>query len=233
MNIGSNTNCEKIVDVIIEDIMHGKLLKGEKLPTERRMAEDMGVSRASVREALKSMESMGITMSIQGSGTYITSTPEMAINRPLCALFALSQGTIENVMQLRIVLETAACWDIIETASDERIKAVCELCRYDYINLPVAEQTVLDARFHESLVKMSNNSLVKYLYITLSSLMDVYREKVLEETYKLDENKITREGHYAICDALTARDTIGVGLAIKEHLELTGEYREALVNNVQ
>ena len=101
-----DTNYEKLVDRLLEQIMRGELRKGQKLPTERQMAEDMNVSRTSIREALKSLGAMGITYSIQGSGTYITDHPENTINKALCALFALSDGTLDNILQLRILLET-------------------------------------------------------------------------------------------------------------------------------
>ena len=103
-----DTNYEKLVDRLLEQIMRGELRKGQKLPTERQMAEDMNVSRTSIREALKSLGAMGITYSIQGSGTYITDHPENTINKALCALFALSDGTLDNILQLRILLETDA-----------------------------------------------------------------------------------------------------------------------------
>jgi GntR family transcriptional repressor for pyruvate dehydrogenase complex len=81
----TNTNCEIIVDRVLDQITSGALKKGDKLPTERQLSESMNVSRASVREAIKSLESMGIAESIQGSGSYITDSPEKTINRPLCA----------------------------------------------------------------------------------------------------------------------------------------------------
>jgi DNA-binding transcriptional regulator YhcF (GntR family) len=143
----TNTNCEIIVDRVLDQITSGALKKGDKLPTERQLSESMNVSRASVREAIKSLESMGIAESIQGSGSYITDSPEKTINRPLCALFALSNGTLDNVLQLRIMIETNVCRDIILNARDDEIQAICSLADYDYIGLPSHDQAVLDARF--------------------------------------------------------------------------------------
>ena len=80
--------------------------------------------------------------SIQGSGSYITDTPEKSINRPLCALFALSNGTLDNVLQLRIALETAVCKDIILSARDDEIETVCGLADYDYMALPTSDQAM-------------------------------------------------------------------------------------------
>lgn len=226
----TNTNCEIIVDRVLDQITRGALKKGDKLPTERQLSESMNVSRASVREAIKSLESMGIAESIQGSGSYITDAPERTINRPLCALFALSNGTLDNVLQLRIMIETNVCRDIILNARDDEIQAVCALADYDYIGLSAHEQAVLDARFHNAIVQMSHNTLLKYIYYTLSSLMDMYRERVLRQTFLMDENALTRDGHFAICRALTARDSAAAERAIAEHLDLNDIYRQSLLS---
>ena len=201
----SSTNYKKIVDAVLDQINHGQLQKGDKLPTELSLATKFDVSRTCVREAIKSLEAMGIVQSIQGSGSYITNTPELSINRPICALFALSNSTLENVLDLRIVLETDVCRNIIRSATDDEIERLCALADYDYIGTPIDRQSVLDSQFHNSLMR------------------------VLEETWRLDENALTRAGHQAICQALRDRDEAAVAAAIYDPLTLTGPYRECLI----
>ena len=238
----TSINYKKIVDDVLEKISRGELQKGDKLPTELCLATKFEVSRTCVREAIKSLEAMGIVQSIQGSGSYITNTPELSINRPLCALFALSNGTLENVLDLRIVLESDVCRDIIRTATDEQIERLCALAAegkslpfaiedadYDYNELPIERQAALDSQFHNALMRMSHNALIKYIYTTLASLMDIYRERVLEKTWRRDENALTRAGHMAICQALRDQDEAAAAAAVYEHLALIGEYRECLI----
>jgi len=225
----TSTNYKKIVDDVLDQINHGQLRKGDKLPTELSLTTRFDVSRTCVREAIKSLEAMGIVQSIQGSGSYITNTPELSINRPICALFALSNGTLENVLDLRIVLETEVCRDIICNATDDEIERLCAFTDYDYLALPIEQQSVLDSQFHNALMRMSHNSLIKYIYTTLSSLMDIYRERVLEKTWRRDENALTRAGHFAICQALRDRDAAAAADAVYNHLALTGAYRECLI----
>lgn len=225
----TSTNYKKIVDDVLDQINHGQLRKGDKLPTELSLTTRFDVSRTCVREAIKSLEAMGIVQSIQGSGSYITNTPELSINRPICALFALSNGTLENVLDLRIVLETEVCRDIICNATDDEIEHLCAFADYDYLAMPIEQQSVLDSQFHNALMRMSHNSLIKYIYTTLSSLMDIYRERVLEKTWRRDENALTRAGHFAICQALRDRDAAAAADAVYNHLALTGAYRECLI----
>lgn len=224
----NNTNCEKIIDAILKKITDRELNKGDKLPTERVIAESMGVSRASVREAIKSLSSMGIVESIQGSGSYITAAPEESINTTLCALFSLSKGTLREVIELRILLEGSALEDVVKYATDEEIEKISSLAQYDYLELPASKQAVLDSQFHKAIVNHSNNSINKYLYTTLSILMDRYREDVLTATYKMNENDLTQEGHYEICAALAARNAAAAKAALSEHLRLNEHYLETL-----
>ena len=220
-------NSERIVDYIENEIIHGRLRKGDKLPTERRMAEEMSVSRASVREAVKALEAMGVVKSVQGSGNYITDDPDSTINRPLCTLFALSDGTLDNLLQLRALLEIEACKDIITAASDEDIRELGRLMSYDY-NAAAREQAKLDSKFHMSIVQLSRNTLVRYLYTTVLRLIDVYRERVLEETEQRGESNLTKRDHEDIVLALRKRDLTAVTQVLRSHILLNKDYRDAL-----
>lgn len=227
-NSGNSINCEKIVDYIEGAIIQGRLRKGDKLPTERKMAEEMDVSRASVREAIKALEVMGIVKSIQGSGNYITDDPDSTVNRPLCALFALNDGTLDNLLQLRIMLEVEACKDIVKSATDDDIASLSKLASYDYEDLSIEAQAVCDSNFHRGIVNLSRNTLVKYLYTTLARLMDASRARVLAATADRGENYITRDDHALIISSLAHRDAAAAEEAIHRHLELNREYREML-----
>ena len=223
----SRASSEKIIDHVENEIIHGRLRKGDKLPTERRMAEDMAVSRASVREAMKALEAMGVVKSIQGSGNYITDDPDSTINRPMCTLFALSDGTLDNLMQLRALLETEACKDIVNSATDEEIKALERLMRYDYSG-GYQEQAKSDSEFHMGIVQLSRNTLIRYLYTTILRLIDVWRERVLETTEQRGEAHLTQSDHEEIINALRERNLDRAITAVRSHIFLNKDYRDAL-----
>ena len=218
---------QKIIQAIETEIINGRIGKGDKLPTERRMAEDLGVSRASVREALKTLECMGIVESVQGSGNYITSAPEHSLDRAFCTLFALNDGTLENLMQLRILLEAEAIKDIVQYASDEEIAAIAAAADYDYFDGSIENQARQDRNFHSIIVNQSRNPVFKYLYNTLAALFDVYRSHVFEATLQRDDNGVTRSDHFAIADALRKRDPAAAERALRTHL-MSDDYREIL-----
>ena len=223
----SRASSEKIIDHVENEIIHGRLRKGDKLPTERRMAEDMAVSRASVREAMKALEAMGVVKSIQGSGNYITDDPDSTINRPMCTLFALSDGTLDNLMQLRALLETEACKDIVNSATDEEIKALERLMRYDYRG-GYQEPPKRDSEFHMGIVQLSRNTLIRYLYTTILRLIDVWRVRVLETTEQRGEAHLTQRDHEEIINALRERNLDRAIAAVRSHIFLNKDYRDAL-----
>ena len=223
----SRASSEKIIDHVENEIIHGRLRKGDKLPTERRMAEDMAVSRASVREAMKALEAMGVVKSIQGSGNYITDDPDSTINRPMCTLFALSDGTLDNLMQLRALLETEACKDIGPPAPASEINALARLLRY-YFRGGSHAPANRDSEFHMGIVQLSRNTLIRYLYTTILRLIDVWRERVLETTEQRGEAHLTQSDHEEIINALRERNLDRAIAAVRSHIFLNKDYRDAL-----
>lgn len=218
---------EKVILRIESEIINGRIGKGAKLPTERALAKDMGVSRASVREAMKTLEAMGIVNSIQGSGNYITDQPEQSLDRAFCTLFALNNGTLDNLMQLRILLEAEAFKDIVSYSSDREIEKIVLAADYDYFDGSIVNQARLDKYFHMLIVQQSRNPLIKYLYNTLMALFDIYRHHAFVTTLQRDDNGTTRADHLAIAAALAQRDCSAAERALRTHL-MSDDYRDIL-----
>ena len=79
---------DQVIEVIKDKIKKGKIKKGDKLPSEREMAESLGLSRASVREALRALEVIGLIESIQGAGNYIRTNFDNSLIEPLSLMFS-------------------------------------------------------------------------------------------------------------------------------------------------
>ena len=84
---------EQVVQQIRGRIRSGMLVPGQRLPTERELADSFGVSRGVIREALKVLGSMGLVESRQGSGTYVCSNPVPSISRAMKAILAITSTT--------------------------------------------------------------------------------------------------------------------------------------------
>ncbi|MEI3101403.1 MAG: FCD domain-containing protein [Oscillospiraceae bacterium] len=150
------------------------------------------------------------------------------MDRTLCALFALNDGTMENLLELRGILESQAFRDIAAYATDEEIESIAEKADYNYLDPSLERQNSNDHGFHLAMIQLSRNTLVKYLYTTLSALTKVYRGRVLAATLSLDEGYITQRDHQRIVNCLKNRDADGAVKALKEHLAITPKYMEIM-----
>ena len=98
----------QIIEQIKDGILNGTFQKGMKLPSERAMSEQLHVSRASVREAIRSLEIMGLVQCKQGEGNYISSDVESSLVEQLKLMFMLNNGKFREINELRIALEMEA-----------------------------------------------------------------------------------------------------------------------------
>ena len=88
---------DQVIEVIKDKIKKGKIKKGDKLPSEREMAESLGLSRASVREALRALEVIGLIESIQGAGNYIRTNFDNSLIEPLSLMFMLQESSVKEM----------------------------------------------------------------------------------------------------------------------------------------
>lgn len=95
----------RVIDYIKQEITRRTAQIGSKLPPERTMAEMLGVSRNSVREAARVLEIMGTTVSVQGAGHFIANNFESALVETLSLMFVLKELDFRQVSQLRYALE--------------------------------------------------------------------------------------------------------------------------------
>src|SRR5258705_3987035 len=99
---------EEVVTQVREMIQHGKLRPGDRLPSERELARQLGISRASLRAGLRFLSAMGVLTSRHGSGTYIANGPPALDSEPLSMLAALHGFTTEKMFEARRLVEVAA-----------------------------------------------------------------------------------------------------------------------------
>ena len=105
---GSGPFYEYVIDNIRQMIADGELQAGQKLPSERELAEKFNVSRVPIREALKILEYMGVLDSSPGDGTYVKNTSAQSLVSKMDFSFDATADTIRDLLELRIVLETFA-----------------------------------------------------------------------------------------------------------------------------
>ena len=215
-NGGGGRYYEYVIDRIKGMIARGELKCGEKIPSERDLAERFNVSRVPIREALKILEYMGILDSSRGDGTYVRNiTVEDLIGKMDFAVTATAE--------LRISLETFAAYYAALRRTDEDIDALRQtivdmreakkLPHMDDASIQHLRQ--LSHQFHRCLVRAAHNSVLSSVYENLYELLDISRQFTTNSS-GISYNSIL--AHEAVFNKIIQKDAEGARESMQEHL---------------
>lgn len=211
----------KVIDRIRVLIQRRRLRPGDRLPTERELAEEFEVSRPTVRSALQSLSAMGVVSSRKGTGTFIQGGPPTLGGEPLRLLADLHDFGSEEMFEARGALEvTAAGLAATRASASQREQMATELAgMFGAIDAPEVF-LAHDIRFHRSVAAASNNAVLGALVEMVSSLVWERRRKTIKEAEDLRESA---EMHRRIFDAIRARESAKARTAMAVHLRLALE----------
>lgn len=214
---------EYVIENIKGMISRGELKCGEKIPSERELADRFNVSRVPIREALKILEYMGILDSSRGDGTYVRNiTVEDLIGKMDFAITATADTLIELV-EMRINLEGFAAYRAALHRTDEDIEAI----RGTILDMREAKKKLhenaanvdtlrrLSQQFHLELVKAAHNSVLTSIYENLYELLDISRQ------FTINSSGISYDSilaHEALLNMIVQRDAEGAREAMEGHL---------------
>lgn len=155
-----------IVDQIRALVRDGRLNPGDRLPSERDLCERFGVSRVTVREALRVLEASGLVEIRVGAhgGAFVTSPTSERVGAGLADLLTLSPLTAAGVTEARMVFELGILPLVIERATDEDIAQLSELVRQAELALKNDQYTMAhSAAFHVSVAACTHNSAIEMI----------------------------------------------------------------------
>ncbi|WP_394872859.1 FadR/GntR family transcriptional regulator [Clostridium butyricum] len=208
---------EAIIEQIKDSVKNGELKSGDKLPSERELAEKLQVSRTSVREALKALSMLGLIDSKHGDGNFIKSNVEDCLLEPLSVVFLLIGNRNEEIFQLRRIIEPEAAAIAANNITEY------ELNELRLINEKIKESSdtesgaELDRKFHYKIVKSSGNNILSTIMFSVSVLV----EKYIDNSHIHNSNKdIVYSQHEDIYIALKEHNAEKAFNLVKKHLEL-------------
>lgn len=228
-NVGKYENSKKtyeaIIDSIKSDIMSGTIKPGQKLPPERELAKKFNVSRTSIREALRTLEILGVIKSVQGSGNYITGDVEKSLVESMSMMFLLQQIDSLEFYQFREALELKAAMLAVQNIDDEKIMKLENLISEMARTEDEAARTALDKQFHDTIAAASNNSIIMQILDILSEVItqDIKqrRSEILSDP---DNVKRLQKIHEEMVYGLKQRDPQKTFAAFNKHFDLIAEY---------
>jgi GntR family transcriptional repressor for pyruvate dehydrogenase complex len=212
-----NTAGGRVVEYVLEMIEAGRLRPGDRLPPERDLAEQVGVSRASLRSGLRSLQAMGVMNARQGSGTYIVAGPPRLGEGPLRFLAALHGFTHDEMFEARAVLEVGGTYLAAAKATPEQMAVMADELTGMFASIDNPREYLRhDVQFHRAVAAASQNPVLATLVDTLAQLVwETRRETVVRST----SLKESAEMHRRIYRAIRARDVERARREMAEHLE--------------
>ena len=210
----------KVYEVIMEEIKDivkkGELKSGEKLPSERELADKLEVSRTSVREALKALTMLGLIESKHGEGNFIKSNFENSLLEPLSIVFLLIGSKNEDIIELRRIIEPEAAGLAAKNITESELRDLKEIMKELNNSLDAEICAQLDKKFHYKIAQASGNHLISTIMFSISSLIEKYIDS--SRIHNINK-KVVKLQHEEIYKALESRDSKKAYEYVKKHLE--------------
>jgi GntR family transcriptional regulator, transcriptional repressor for pyruvate dehydrogenase complex len=208
----------QVVEHVRRLIEKGDLKPGDRLPPERDLATEIGVSRPSLRSGLRTLQAMGVIQSRQGAGTFIAEGPPRLGGGPLSFLAALHGFTRDEMFEARRVLEVAAAGLSAERSGPEHLATMADEVAAMFASLHDPQQYLVhDVQFHRAVAAGAGNPVIATLIDTIAELVYERRRLTVEHARDLKESA---EMHRRIYRAIRARDPEGARREMSEHLRL-------------
>lgn len=213
---------QAVVRQIEQLILRGVLRPGERLPSERDLSDQLGVSRPSLREAVSELQARGLLTSRASAGIFVTDVLGSAFSEPLIQLFANHDEAVFDYLSFRRDMEGLAAERAAIHGTDGDLAVIAAV----YAKMETAhskrnptEEAGLDAEFHLAIIEASHNVIMLHM---MRSMYQLLREGVFYNRQIMFRQRTTRdmllEQHRAINAALQARNPKGARAAVEAHL---------------
>jgi len=207
---------EQVVDQVRVMIKEGKLRPGDRIPPERELARQLGISRASVRSGLRFLCAIGVLTSRHGSGTYVADGPPALDSEPLDMLAALHGFTAQKMFEARRVIEVAVAGLAAEHATDDQLMRIAEEVTETYAALDNPQEYLIhDFGFHRAVAAASDNPILATI---MSMVSDVLYQRRVQTVERAGDLKQSVDMHRRIYRAIRARDSQTARALMSEHL---------------
>lgn len=218
---------QQIIHQVRTAILEGKLHPGDKLPSEQELTEHFGVSRQTLREAMRSLESLGLLDIRAGAngGAFVCEVDMETTRSSLANFLHFKNVSIQHISEIRKVLEPYAAGVAARNMSDKdikRLKSLQDACRKALTRGDTAELRKNEIRFHRAIANCTGNPVLIFILDFIENLLeDVKNILQPDETFSRE----VVDSHQRIWEALKKRDA---ELAANEMLRDVSQVETAL-----
>ena len=207
---------EEIAERMLSQIQDGALRPGDRLKPERALAEEYGVSRTAIREALRSLEMMGCVESRVGEGTFIKAPSLSNIVDPFSMVMAQNNSLGSDLIEVRLILET----EISALAARRRTEAQLAALEKTIVEMEKdieagGKGIAADERFHGILAEAAGNKALSTMLDMCAGMLS--RTRPLTQSIK-GVPRMALKDHSAICEAVRSQDERAARRLMRTHL---------------
>lgn len=235
--VSSEKLSSAVVRQIEQLVLRGILRAGERLPSERELAERLQVSRPSLRDAIATLQEKGLLAAKPGAGIYIADVLGSAFSPALIKLFARHDEAVFDYLSFRRDMEGLAAERAAQQGSDTDlavVNAVFQKMESAHAKKNAEEEAQLDAQFHMAIIEASHNVVMLHM---MRSMYELLRGGVFYNRQVMFSQRTSRsallEQHRAINTALQARDPAAARAAIERHLDYVESCLRAQIKAVR
>ncbi|AFM24924.1 FadR/GntR family transcriptional regulator [Desulfomonile tiedjei] len=210
----------KVASQLKKAIGAGVFRVGDRLPSERELAEQMGVSRPSVREAIQQLEIQGFVDIVHGGGSLVKNIAEQEIQQPMELVLGDDKQRVLELAEIRAYMESLAARKAAENRTEEELKRIryyLKEMQRDFEKGQIRYE--VDFKFHTEITAASHNMIFLHLMSSIYRLMNfsikVHREQMF---LSKDSQKKILDHHMAIFKGIQKKDPEAAEAAMKEHL---------------
>jgi GntR family transcriptional repressor for pyruvate dehydrogenase complex len=201
----------------LERMILKKLHPGDKLPSERELAESLGVSRSSIRDAIRSLELVGLVEPRQGSGTVVREISADTVMNPLTNVLRHKVELVTELIDFRKMLEPPLAARAATHATEEELAEMEEILHRQESKFRAGQLAMEeDSEFHYSIAMASGNSVILKVLDVLMDLLRDTRERSLQTEGRPQKSL---GGHRRIFAAIKKRDAEAAKAAMRRHIE--------------
>ena len=212
---------EKVLEYIKSEVRRGNLKRGERLPPERELAEQLNVSRNSVREAVRTLSLMGFVSSVQGAGNYISCDLERNLGASFELMMLLGETNYLQVSQLRRGLESETARLAANRILPGQLEKLRSLAQKMCEEPDPGKGALLDQQFHVVLCEASGDLLLRSLFramlSTVNRFISTMYVRIVAEEHKAQQ---LHDAHMDIVRALEAGDENAAIQGIWRHFQV-------------
>lgn len=221
--VGHESISDAVVDQIESMIVDGILKEGRKLPSERELAEAMGVSRPKIREALQELESNGLVTVRHGEGTFVSTLTGRAMSPALLSLYARHGEAFYDYLEYRREQEAFAARLAAERATNsdkERLADIISEMEKAWENDDADASQEADIRLHTAIVDASQNTTLMHM---MASVYDLTRQGVFYNRRYLrtmdGTGEVLLQQHKDMVEAILTGDAEAADTAARAHMD--------------